>query len=187
MALNTTFGTNLTERLKTFFSGDKSRKVIMAVAVVAMILLLLSTFSCNGDNEEKAYPEELFNASATEKNLEERITRLVTQISGTGDPAKIEVMITLDVTPTTLYEKDKRYQTATESGESGGSENKTAETEVVLAGSGKEPLTVGTVQPTVRGVSVVCEGASDPLVCERVTNAVAKALDIGVSRVCVTY
>lgn len=187
MALNTAFKTNLAERLKTFLSGDKSRKAIVAVGVAAMLLLLLSTFSCSGTGEDKPNSDEAFDASATEKSLEERVTRLVSQISGTGDPARIEVMITLDVTPATLYEKDKRYQTATESGESGGSENKTAETEVVLAGSGKEPLAVGTVQPTVRGVSVVCEGASDPLVCERVTNAVAKALDIGVSRVCVTY
>lgn len=187
MALNTAFRTNFADRVKSFLSGEKSRKVILAAGGAAMLMLLISTFSCGGTEEVNTRQETSFNAEQAEKNLEERVTRLVSQISGTGDPSEIEVMVTLDTTSTAIYEKDNRFQSAVQNNESGGSENRSAETEVVLAGSGKEPLTVGTVQPKVRGVSVVCSGAQDPLVCERVTNAVAKALDIGVSRVCVTY
>ena len=44
----------------------------------------------------------------------------------------------------------------------------------------------GTVQPKVRGAAVVCSGASDPVVREKVANAVAKALNIGISKVYVT-
>lgn len=42
------------------------------------------------------------------------------------------------------------------------------------------------IQPTVRGVVVVCDGAEDPVVCGRVMSAVTKALDITSTKVCIT-
>lgn len=187
MAFNTAFTKNFTERIKDFLLGEKGRKVLIGAAVAAMTLLLLSTFSCGSDDQNS---EELVlteNAAKLEASLEERVAELVSQISGVGDPSRIEVMITLDTTSTRVYEKDKRFEASSQNGENSGSESKAVQTEVVLAGNSKEPLQTGTIQPVVRGVAVVCPGASDPLVCERVTNAVAKALNVGVSRVCITY
>ena len=43
-----------------------------------------------------------------------------------------------------------------------------------------------TVTPTVRGVVVVCDGGDDPVIINRVTEAVTKSLDIPFSKVCVT-
>ena len=42
------------------------------------------------------------------------------------------------------------------------------------------------VQPVIRGVLVVCEGGDDPVVVERVTQAVTKALDISTAKVCIS-
>lgn len=42
------------------------------------------------------------------------------------------------------------------------------------------------IEPVIRGVLVVCEGGDDPVVAERVTNAVTKALDISTAKVCIT-
>ncbi len=42
------------------------------------------------------------------------------------------------------------------------------------------------VEPVIRGVLVVCEGGDDPVVVERVTEAVTKALDISTAKVCIT-
>ncbi len=42
------------------------------------------------------------------------------------------------------------------------------------------------IQPRIRGVLVVCEGGDEPLVVERVTEAVCKALNISTAKVCVT-
>lgn len=42
------------------------------------------------------------------------------------------------------------------------------------------------IQPKVRGVVVVCDGAEDPVVCGRVMSAVTKALDITSTKVCIT-
>ena len=42
------------------------------------------------------------------------------------------------------------------------------------------------IQPHIRGVLVVCEGGDEPVVVERVTDAVCKALNISTAKVCVT-
>ena len=42
------------------------------------------------------------------------------------------------------------------------------------------------IQPLIRGVLVVCEGGDSPVVVERITQAVTKALDISTAKVCVT-
>lgn len=47
-------------------------------------------------------------------------------------------------------------------------------------------LLVTELQPTVKGVVIVCEGGDQPLVQQRVTDAVTIALNISSKRVCVT-
>lgn len=42
------------------------------------------------------------------------------------------------------------------------------------------------IEPLIRGVLVVCEGGDNPVVVERITLAVTKALDISTAKVCVT-
>ncbi len=42
------------------------------------------------------------------------------------------------------------------------------------------------IEPVIRGVLVVCEGGDSPVVVERITQAVTKALDISTAKVCVT-
>lgn len=42
------------------------------------------------------------------------------------------------------------------------------------------------VQPIIRGVLVVCDGGDDPVITERVTTAVTRALGISAAKVCVT-
>lgn len=187
MAFRVTFTNKITERLKEFLLSDKGRKILIAAALIAMLLLLFSAMSCGGKTESGGVSVKVEDTAALEKTLEERITRLVTKIDGVGDPSQIEVMITIDTSSTLVYEKDRRYECSSQSSENGGAENNVGETEVVLAGNSKEPLQIGTIQPTVRGAAVVCSGAADPLVRERVTYAVAKALNIGVSRVYITY
>lgn len=42
------------------------------------------------------------------------------------------------------------------------------------------------IEPIIRGVLVVCKGGDDPVVVERITDAVTKALDISTAKVCIT-
>lgn len=171
------------ERIKAVLTGDKGRKILILGAVAVMLLLMLSTFSCGGKSIEPSRVEEE-NAAEIEKTLEKRLVELVSSIEGAGN---VSVMVTLDTVSERVYEKDRKFQSEEQGTAENARQKNDLETEVVLAGSSKDPLQIGTVQPKVRGAAVVCSGAADPVICEKVTRAVAGALNISTSRVYVTY
>ncbi len=173
----------LSERLKEFLLGDKGRRIVVAGAVAVMLLLLLSSVSCGGDRKDSEPCAASENAAELERELEQRLTALLSRIDGAGN---VTVMVTLDTVSQRVYAKDSKSESSSKSDSDGSSQSAGSETEVVLAGSSKEPLQIGTLQPTVRGAAVVCSGAGDPVVKERVANTVAKALNIGLSKVYVT-
>lgn len=171
---------------KNLFSGENGKKILIFGAAAVMLLLLLSTVSCGSKtaSHEKTDIKEIAEDTAKiEQTLEQRLERLLEKIDGVGT---VSVMVTLDRTSQQLYEKDEKTETKLQNN-SGGTEDTARETEVVLAGSAKEPLLTGVVQPKVRGAAVVCSGADDPIIREKVTYTVAKALNIGISKVYVTY
>lgn len=175
----------LSERIKEFLLGDKGRKVVVAGAVAVMLLLLLGSVSCGGDKKSSAAEpyDAGENAAELERGLEQRLTAILSCIDGAGE---VTVMVTLDTVSERVYAKDAKSESSSKSDSDGTSQSAGSEIEVVLAGSSKEPLRIGTVQPRVRGAAVVCSGAGDPVVKERVANTVAKALNIGLSKVYVT-
>lgn len=174
------------ERLREFLQSKAGGRVLVVGAAAVMVLLMLSTVSCGGSDSTKqdaVSKEAREYAAEVEQTLEKRLEQLLSKIDGAGN---VSVMVTLDTTEELVYEKDTKTENSAQSGESGSSENRSSETEAVLYGSSKSPLQIGTVLPKVRGAAVVCEGASDPVIRERVVNTVASALNIGTSRVYVT-
>lgn len=168
---------------KNLLSGENGRKILIFGAAAVVILLLLSTMSFGGKKETREAVIETEDAAKIERELEQRLEQLIERIDGAGT---VSVMVTLDRSSQRLYEKNEKSQTAAKNDSDGGTENTVRETETVLGGSAKEPLQTGVVQPKVRGAAVVCSGASDPVVREKVANTVAKALNIGISKVYVT-
>ena len=110
------------------------------------------------------------DAARVERELEQRLTDIISQIDGVTSP---QVMVTLDRT-------SEREVKSSSSGDSLSSENSPA-----LTGS-KDALEKSVILPKVRGVAVVCGGAENMLVREKVVNTAARVLDIGVSQVYVT-
>lgn len=170
---------------KNLLSGENGKKLLIIGAAAVLILLLLSSV-LGGKPSSKAKEEKNLTveyAAELERTLEARIKNLVESIDGAGTA---NVMVTLDRSSTLMYDKNEKSQTEQRGETASGSGSVARETETVLAGSSKEPLQTGVVLPRVRGAAVVCSGAEDPIVREKVTNAVAKALNIGISRVYVT-
>ena len=174
----------LSERVKGFLTGDKGRKIMIAIALAVMVMLLLSTVSCEGKKDTGAVPNLTEDFAKLERELEQRLEKLVSEIKGAG---KVKVMVTIDTSSRRVYDRNEKTENTQQSSSDSLNKNYERQTEVVLAGSSKEPLEIATVQPQVRGAAVVCSGASDPVVKERVANTVAKALNIGISRVYVAY
>ena len=161
------------ERIKEFFLGEKGRKALIIAGIAAMVLLLFSTLSCGGGEETAAAGE---SAAEFEQRLERRLESLLSEIDGAG---KVTVMITLETASERVYAEDERTERSVD-GKSG------TQSEVVLAGSGKNPVEKSVIQPVVRGAAIVSTGAADPVVREKLAKAAAGVLDIGISRVYVT-
>lgn len=162
---------------KNLLAGENGKKLLIIGAAAVLLLLLLSSVLGGNKSSSKVSKSSEDATQIAEKTaeleqtLEARVKALVERIDGAGTAT---VMITLDCSSTQVYEKDEKQG------------NSNRETETVLAGSAKEPLQTGVVLPKVRGAAVVCSGGDDPIIREKVANAVAKALNIGISRVYVT-
>ena len=149
------------------------RNVALIAGIAAIALLFLSTLTPESKPQTAQFAAE--DAAGLERELERRLTELLSGIDGVTSP---QVMVTLDRTSERVFAQESKTR-------SGSGEN-SAESSIALAGSGKEALETGVILPRVRGVAVVCGGADDVLIREKVVNTAARVLDIKVSQVYVT-
>lgn len=149
------------------------RRMAVIVGIAAIVLLFASTLTGESEPQTVQYAAE--DTAKLERELEQRLCEVISQIDGVSSPT---VMVTLDRTSEHVYAEE----TKTQSGSGGNS----SESSLALSGSGKEALETSVILPRVRGVAVVCGGADNVLIREKVVNTAAKVLDIKVSQVYVT-
>ena len=160
--------------------------LILTLAVAGIILIAVSYIW-----DEQPEPVTVSDATGSTlaedaRQLEERLTEIIGQVAGAGETC---VMVTMDTTRESVYAEDITSQRrSTQTGELGsGDEDFSEERTHVLLGNGSEesPLVEKRIEPTVRGGLILCEGAEDPVVEARVTEAVRTVLGISSSQICV--
>lgn len=150
------------------------RRLVLIAGIAAIVLLFLSTLTPQSEPQTvQQYTAE--ETAKLERELERRLTELLAEIDGVCSP---QVMVTLDRTSERVFAEESKTR-------SGSGENSTEST-LALSGSGKEALETSVILPKVRGVAVVCGGAEDIVIREKVVNTAARVLDIKVSQVYVT-
>ncbi len=175
----------LPEKLKK----DKRLLLIIIIGTAAIILLLMSELT--GKEPKKDDVETTTAAKQTDvgeyaDGLEARLTELVSSIDGAGET---RIMITLENSAEQVYAEN--FNSENEASNSGGSEtsvrsNSQGEYIILDTGDGENGLILKIIQPEVRGVAVVCEGAGSAEVRKNVTEAVSSVLGISSARVSVT-
>ncbi len=171
-----------------FFKGDKGKKIIVFAGIAGMVLILLSAVLPRSPSKTQTTTEST-NAQY-EAKLEERLTNIVSNISGAG---KTKVLVTLENGVENIYASDyKKNSDKTEEYDSGITE-KTQETTdseeniVMVEGSDgrKQALITTQIEPQIKGVVIVCDGGESASVKQRIIEAVTTALDISSEKVCV--
>lgn len=120
--------------------------------------------------------------------LEENLSELLSTVEGAG---KVNIMVTLESGEENVYawqEKTSRdEQTVSADLSEQVSQRTSYENEIVMVGENgsKQALVEKTLQPSVQGVVVVCQGADDIKVVSNITNAVSVALNVPSNRICV--
>ena len=179
------------KKLHEFFLKDKFRKIIIFTGVLGVVLIFLSSFFKTGDAKKiKAVSS---NSSTQEyvTQLENSLKDMVSSIKGAGNT---RVMVTLENSEETVYAtEEKKNKEATED-KTDGQLSKKRESDdcekryitIRDANGTEQALAVTQIQPTVKGVVVVCDGGDIPEVQQKISEAIKTALNITAKRVYVT-
>lgn len=173
---------------------------LVIILAVGMVLILVSDFY-RDLNPSGAATEDTGNTSITDNQsnisetnavteLEDRLTEILSTIQDTG---KVSVMITLKSGSEIIPAKDESItdKTTDEKDVEGGTrainEKNTSDQVVFLNDQGgtSKPLVLKEINPDIKGVIIVAEGAKDPKVKLQLTEAVQTVLDVPAYRVSV--
>ena len=177
--------------------NDTYRKIAVGAGVLGIFLIVLSG-SLKGCSTQPSVASSssgggsvsVLTAEDYEKVLEDKLTGIISQISGAGN---VRVMVTLEQTTKDVYATEDKTdnQERNDNTESGsGKQEKDNSNEqkylVIKDQNGAEKtVPVTEIQPLVKGVVVVCGGGGDLKVQQDITTAVTTALNITSVRVCV--
>jgi stage III sporulation protein AG len=167
---------------------------------VGIVLILVSDFYRdlnsggtavqNTDNTNITDIQSNDSEQDTVTELENRLTEILSKIQNTG---KVSVMITLESGSEIIPAKDESItdKTTDEKDVEGGTrainEKNTSDQVVFLneQGGTSKPLVLKEINPDIKGVIIVAEGAKDPRVKLQLTEAVQTVLDVPAYRVSV--
>lgn len=182
-------GKKLLESIK----ADKKLAIIVFVGIAGILLLLASELvelPQKQEEEPKPAPKTASTEYSYAEDIEKRLTNLISSISGAG---KAKVMVTLENGVESVYAADEKQEQERSSEEKSGgvevNEKNGSESEYIILqsnGSRDEGMVIKVIQPKIRGVAVVCEGADSAYVQQRITQTVTAVLDIGASRVSIS-
>ena len=143
-------------------------------AAVSLVLLILLPKGAKEREKDVVSPEV---PVSYEQMIETKLCELVTSIYGVGDAV---VMVTLESGEEQVYAHDTNEKAS----------DTCIETEssltVIETDDGDRAIVLKQIQPTIKGVAIVCEGANAVTVREAVVSAVSTVLGIPSSRVSIS-
>ena len=171
------------EKRGLFFKApDRWKNLIIIGGLIGIALIFLSSYFPSGSGGSAEEPLDKISAQEYTSQLEENLIQIISHIDGAGEA---KVMITLETGVETKYATQEKSSTES----SGDKTSGTSEVSYITvrdANGSERALAVTEVQPTVKGVVVVCPGGEEPVVQQRIISAVTTALDISSKRVFVT-
>lgn len=181
------------KNFKTSVKKDKKLLLIVVCGIIGMLLLLVTEVCDNDKSNKKTDTKTNKNISQCEYEenykvqVQDQLETIISSIDGAGET---KVMVTLESGSKSVYAVDEKIDDNSDTSKNDNDykrdSNYKRETEHILVNSkNKEDggLIIEVLQPKVRGVAVVCEGADKATVREDITDTVTAVLDIDTNRV----
>lgn len=157
---------------------QKSIKKYLIILFCTGILLMILPNLFKTDNNTEFSGGNIENTYDSQKNIKKELENILSNISGAG---KVEVMIVFD----NNYEKVIAKNTKSTVENNDGETSRITDSNAVMLkeGSNQTPYVVKEVNPYVRGVLVIAEGADNNTVKMNLKNAVKTVLNIPMYKV----
>ncbi|QHW30284.1 stage III sporulation protein AG [Paenibacillus rhizovicinus] len=189
----------------------RSFRWLLIIGIIGAVLMLMNTFlsfqkvpTSQADQQAQTQPGEpqdqpafggggnksdSSSFDAIEQPLESRLKEILETIVGVGP---VEVLVTVDSTEEVVVQlnEEETQQITNETDKSGGKRSITSITkkgQVVLydTSGGNAPIITKRIQPKIRGVLIVAQGAENGTVRRLIIDAVEKGLNVAVNRISV--
>lgn len=151
---------------------DKRIAIIVCIGLVGIILLTLSELMPQkNDAKQNEKSENVTDIrDSYEENIEKRLTSIVSSIDGAG---RTEVMVTLASGDENVYAVKEK------------SSDGSKEREYIVIDSDKNEsgLLLKVIEPEIRGVAIVCEGADSAKIRQEIISSVSAVLGISTNRI----
>lgn len=180
----------LVKKLKEQLEKINNKKFIhnLFIFLIILIIFLIGINILFGNRDKEVTDEERPIDQETDydysSDLESRLIRILEKFKDVG---AVDVMITFEdsIEKIPASNTTKTVESTKETDSEGGIREINREdtnTQIVNSQSGS-PTTMKEINPTIKGVIVVAEGAEDPLVLEKLYEAVKTVLGINGNRV----
>ena len=124
------------------------------------------------------------------ETLQQNLENIISSIDGAG---KSKVLVTFENSVETVYATEEKKNKEASEDKAEGEVTRKKETDdcekkyiTIKDGEGTEhALAVTEIEPKVKGVVAICKGGDNPVVKQKVTEAITTALNITSKRVCV--
>ena len=142
------------QKIISAFSKNKKLRIAFYVLCAALIALLYFA----GGESKNAQTVNII--SPTEKDTEQRLSEVLSEIRGAG---RVKVMITYDTTEEIVpaMSSSRQESSSQGSGQSNNTESEQNQLATVNKGGEQSPVVLKQIQPKVRGVIIIAEGAAD--------------------------
>ncbi len=169
------------------FPFIKGKNWLFIAGILGIVLIGVSGLLPKADKTKSTQAQTAARLSAEEftQKTEEKLADIVRSIEGAGE---CRVMVTLENGVEYVYATQEKINTDRQEDDGRISQRDDSDKSIIVVDTedGKQGLLVTEIQPTVKGVVVVCEGGDQPLVQQRIVNTITTALNLSSKRVCVT-
>ena len=156
-------------------TSDKKVRVLVIIGLIGIVLIMLSDVSFFSSDNKKSSDDYSYDEYVC--NLEDKCEKLIESIDGVGE---CKVMITLRDTKESIYARNS------EESRNDSSFSNSYEYVLYKADDGETPILVKQYFPKVLGVAVVCNGADNAAVKERIISLLTSVFDISSSKISVS-
>ncbi len=176
---------NFTTLLPKLFGNKKTLTIVTVIGLAGIILIGSSDWLFSSKSEPVKSDTENLSVHWYINTLEKKTAEMLVSIDGAG---KSKIMITAEASAANQYAVNETISDDVQNDQNENRQKTEVQTEIVMIegdNGGNQALVAQVIEPQIRGVLVLCEGADNPEIKEKVTQAVKTVLGVSSNKICV--